>query len=379
VHIAFTRMPEVTLELSGAIFALILNMDSEHFHQQILEHLGNAVLLFDCHKQLRYLNPAGEMLLAISAQKALGMEAEAILNARHGKFSTDLKDTITSGAPRVERNMSLVTGGHSITVHCTMTPMFEGEHVCSVIVQIEEVEHFQQLSRDERWLAQQNAVHQLLRGLAHEIKNPLGGLRGAAQLLSSELHDPELLEYTSVIIAEADRLRALIDRLLAPDQPPRKSKLNIHLVLERVRQVLEAEYPHLRFLCDYDPSLPPLYGDHDQLIQAFLNITRNAAQALEGNGEITLRTRIERRVTIRQRSYRLVLRIDVIDKGPGIPEELLEQIFYPMVTDRAEGTGLGLSIAQTLISRHSGMIECQSQPGQTCFTIYLPLESTDAP
>ncbi len=353
-------------------------MNSEQFHQQILEHLSHAVLVFGRDKRLRYLNPAGEMMLAISAPKALGMEAAALMHG-NGKFAADLETTFATGAPRVERNLALPAGGRTVSVHCSLTPMLEGEHVCAVIVQIEEVEHYQHLSRDEQWLARQNAVHQLLRGLAHEIKNPLGGLRGAAQLLSSELHDPELLEYTSVIIAEADRLRALIDRLLAPDQPPRKSELNIHEVLERVRQVLEAEYPGLAFQCDYDPSLPPLHGDPDQLIQAFLNVARNAAQAMEGEGEITLRTRIQRRVTIHQRLHRLVLRIDIIDQGPGIPEKLLDQIFYPMITGRAEGTGLGLTIAQTLVSRHGGMIEHQSEPGQTCFSIYLPLEKNDAP
>jgi len=354
-------------------------MDTEHFHRQILEHLGNAVLVFDNNLLLRYLNPAGEMLLAISTQKALGMNAETLFQAQSSRFSSHLEHIIATGAPRVERNVQLTTGGRTVTAHCTMTPVLEGEHVCSVIAQIEELEHYQQVYRDEQWLAQQNAVHQLVRGLAHEIKNPLGGLRGAAQLLRSELDDPELLEYTSVIISEADRLRSLIDRLLAPDHPPRKSELNIHEVLERVRQVLKAEYPRLDFRCDYDPSLPAMHGDTDQLIQAFLNIVRNAAQALGGKGEITLRTRIHRRVTIRQSHHRLVLRIDVLDKGPGIPAELLEQIFYPMVTGRADGTGLGLSIAQTLISRHGGLIECHSKPGHTCFSTYLPLENADVP
>ncbi|MBN2700917.1 MAG: PAS domain-containing sensor histidine kinase, partial [Methylothermaceae bacterium] len=229
-----------------------------------------------------------------------------------------------------------------------------------------------------RWLAQQNVVHQLLRGLAHEIKTPLGGLRGAAQLLATELTDPALSEYTDVIIAEADRLKALIDRLLAPNQPPRMIELNIHQILERVSQVLAAEYPTLAFRRDYDPSLPPIHGDPDQLIQAFLNIARNAAQALEGDGEITLRTRIKRRVTIRQQHHRQAVRIDIIDAGPGIAPELLDQIFYPMITSRPDGTGLGLSIAQTLVTRHGGMIECQSQPGRTCFSIYLPLENRHA-
>ncbi|WP_022949672.1 nitrogen regulation protein NR(II) [Methylohalobius crimeensis] len=355
-----------------------IHREDEPLHQRILEHLGNAVLLFDRTQHLRYLNPAGEMLLAISARQSLGLPASALFGPQGEKFAGDLAHTIRSGSPRVERNLPLHLPGRILPVHCAMTPLFQDEQVDAVVMEIEDVERYQQLSRDERWLAQQNVVHQLLRGLAHEIKNPLGGLRGAAQLLATEVTDPALSEYTDVIIAEADRLKALIDRLLAPNQPPRMIELNIHQILERVSQVLAAEYPTLAFRRDYDPSLPPIHGDPDQLIQAFLNIARNAAQALEGDGEITLRTRIKRRVTIRQQHHRQAVRIDIIDAGPGIAPELLDQIFYPMITSRPDGTGLGLSIAQTLVTRHGGMIECQSQPGRTCFSIYLPLENRHA-
>lgn len=351
----------------------------ERFHQRILEHLGNGILLFDRNQQLRYLNPAGEMLLATSAHKALNQQAKDLFSSVGEKIATDLQQTISSGAPRVERHLLLHQGNRTMLVHCAMTPLLEGEKVEAVILEIEPVENYYQLSRDAQLQAQQEAINQLLRGLAHEIKNPLGGLRGAAQLLASELSDSELREYTAVIINEADRLRTLIDRMVAPDQPLRLSQINIHQVLEHVRQLLLAEYPKLAIHRDYDPSLPSIHGDPDQLIQAFLNISRNAAQALKGEGKITLRSRIQRRVTIRQHLHRLVLRIDIIDQGPGIPPQLLEQIFYPMVTGRADGTGLGLSIAQTLICRHGGLIECSSRPGHTCFSVYLPPENPDGP
>ena len=352
-------------------------MSEETFHQRILDHLGSAVLVFDLEKQLIFINPAGEMLFEISARQAHKIRAQHLFSQQGEKICQDLERTIKSGVTLVERYLPLNFTDRERIVHCTMTPLFKDEQVNSVVMEVEDNPHYQQLSRDEHWLTQQNAVQQLLRGLAHEIKNPLGGLRGAAQLLRAELGSRELKEYTDIIISEADRLQTLIDRLLVPHQAPQKAKLNIHQILERVRQLLEAEFPKLTFCCDYDPSLPPVLGDRDQLIQATLNIVRNAAQALKGEGEITLRTRIHRQLTIRQTFHRLVLRIDVIDQGPGIDAELKEQIFYPLVTGRAEGTGLGLSIAQSLISRHDGLIECQCESGQTVFSIYLPVESAD--
>lgn len=227
-------------------------------------------------------------------------------------------------------------------------------------------------------MAHQEASRELIRGLAHEIKNPLGGLRGAAQLLEGELANPEHREYTQVIIREADRLQNLVNRLLGPNRPPDKCALNIHEVVEHVRQLVTAELPpHLHILRDYDPSIPSVHGDREQLIQVLLNIVRNGMQALQsrdGRGFITLRTRTQRQVTIGAVRHRLAIRIDIEDDGPGVPAEMIDRIFYPMVTSRPEGSGLGLPIAHYLVRRHDGMIECRSQPGETVFSIYLPLE-----
>jgi two-component system nitrogen regulation sensor histidine kinase GlnL len=218
----------------------------------------------------------------------------------------------------------------------------------------------------------------LIRNLAHEIKNPLGGLRGSAQLLERELDRPELREYTQVIIKEADRLQALMDRLLTPHRAPRLAPLGIHEVLERVRSLVLAEFSRgVAIVRDYDPSLPDLVGDKEQLIQALLNVVRNAAQALTAipgtGGTITLRTRALRQVTLLRQRHKLALELQVIDDGPGVPEDIREKIFNPLVSGRDGGSGLGLSLAQTFIHYHRGVIECDSRPGRTVFRIVLPL------
>ena len=222
----------------------------------------------------------------------------------------------------------------------------------------------------------------LVRGLAHEIKNPLGGIRGAAQLLARELPNTDLQDYTDVIIQEADRLRNLVDRMLGPYRPPQLTSINIHEITERVCNLIEAETQgDLQILRDYDPSIPDLMGDREQLIQAVLNIVRNAMQALlagppSQHGQITLRTRTLRQFTIGQRRHRLVCRLEIFDNGPSIAPGILDSIFYPMVSGRADGTGLGLSITQNIITRHHGLIECESVPGCTVFTLFLPLDFT---
>ena len=248
-------------------------------------------------------------------------------------------------------------------------------------MEIEPRDRLLRISREEEMLAQQETTRVLVRGMAHEIKNPLGGIRGAAQLLERELPDPELKDYTQVIIEEADRLRTLVDRMLGPNTAPRLSPTNIHEVLERVRTLLDAESKGtVTFSRDYDPSLPEFLGDKEQLIQALLNIARNAMEALEAHldqqatPEIIFRTRALRQFTIGHKRHRLVCRIDIIDNGPGIPPELLQNVFYPMISGRADGTGLGLSIAQSIIGQHRGLIECDSEPGQTDFIIFIPLE-----
>jgi len=203
-------------------------------------------------------------------------------------------------------------------------------------------------------------------------------LRGAAQLLDAELTDPDLKEYTQIIIAESDRLQGLMDKMLGPNMRPNKTLLNIHEVLERVRQLVNAETSdQVTITRDFDPSIPFINADKNQLIQATLNIVRNAIQALEQQGNIILHTRIQRQMTIRRKLYKLTIRIDIIDNGPGITPDMIGQIFYPMITGRANGTGLGLSIAQSLINLHNGTVECESEPGRTVFSIFLPLENAN--
>ena len=233
-------------------------------------------------------------------------------------------------------------------------------------------------NRDDRSRSSFKTTRELIRGLAHEVKNPLGGLRGAAQLLERELDSADLKEYTQIIIEEADRLSGLVDRLLGPNQEPRVGSFNIHRILEHVVRLVEAESPGLTLERDYDPSLPELFGDEDQIIQAILNMVRNAAQSLDEAGTntptITLKTRVVRTFTINAVKHRMVARIDIIDNGPGIEDSMIDEIFYPMITTRADGSGLGLAITQSVIGQHGGVIECASHPGHTCFSVFLPLE-----
>ena len=268
--------------------------------------------------------------------------------------------------------------GKSVLADVTVSPLTEPQLEDGLLLELAHTERHRRIAREEHLLAQQQLTRTVVRGLAHEIKNPLGGLRGAAQLLARELNDESLKEYTEVIIGEADRLQKLLDRLQGPGGVPHNCWINIHQVLERVRTLVQAEASNgPELIADYDPSIPEIHADADQLIQAVLNIVRNATQALDGHGRIILRSRTERKFTIGHQRHKLVARIDIIDNGPGVPPELLDKIFYPMVTSHAQGTGLGLSIAQSLVNQHGGLIECSSQPGETIFTILLPLESHD--
>jgi len=292
-------------------------------------------------------------------------------------FLHTLLECLDSGQTITERELSLaIIDGRRVTVDCTATPLAEQGR--GLLVEMQQLDRHLRIAREEHLLSQQQATSALLRGLAHEIRNPLGGLRGAAQLLERELDNDDLKEYTQIIISEADRLEGLLNRMLGPRGGRTKQSVNIHEVLERVRILVQAEVTKgIRILTNYDPSIPDLQADPDQLIQALLNIVRNAAQALEDSGKITLQTRIERQFTIGNYRHRLVVRIDIIDNGPGIPAAMIEQIFYPMVTGRQDGSGLGLSIAQSLINQHGGLVECTSEPGHTEFTVRLPLESAN--
>lgn len=340
----------------------------------ILENLADIVLFFDADLRLTYINHSGEMLLAGSARHFLGAHINEILRPRETTVEHDLLQAMETGVAISQKDMVIDRAEDTVTVNFFATPILEGAVPSSVLVEMQQVDRQLKISREEQLVAQQNASRLLLRGLAHEIKNPLGGLRGAAQLLDQEL-DEEFREYTRIIIDESDRLQSLMDRMLGPNKPTKKVALNIHKILERVRQLVSVETPDgVTVVRDYDPSIPELLADQDQLIQAILNVVRNASQAVGGRGKITLSTRIHRQVTIGCQRNKMAIRIDIIDSGPGIKPEILEQIFYPMVTSRANGTGLGLSIAQSLINQHGGLIECASSPGHTVFSIYLPLE-----
>jgi two-component system nitrogen regulation sensor histidine kinase GlnL len=344
--------------------------------ERLLDNLSTALLVFDDHFLLRYLNPAGEVLLATSASHAYGKSIRELI--KNADIVTEhLSGAMGSGYVINQRNCLLeLPDLRTVIVNCTHSPITLPGQRNGVMLELRKVDHHLRIEQEEQLITQQEATHALLRGLAHEIKNPLGGLRGAAQLLEREITDPALKEYTQIIIGEADRLQNLMDRMLGPNDIPRMQSTNIHVILERVRDLVRVEADGgLTIHQDYDPSLPELQADPDLLLQALLNIVRNAAQVLEGTGEIILRTRVKRQFNIGNRLHRLVAFIQVIDNGPGIDEELREKIFYPLITTRDEGTGLGLSIAQSLISRHQGLIECSSKPGETVFTILLPLDS----
>jgi two-component system nitrogen regulation sensor histidine kinase GlnL len=267
--------------------------------------------------------------------------------------------------------------GDPLPVHVIVNQMDRGP---DVIVEMVEIEQQTRQDREERLQDQVQANKELIRNLAHEIKNPLGGIRGAAQLLGMEVEDKALAEYTQVIIAEADRLQALVDRLLAPHRlPHRVGDVNIHEVCERVRALIVAEFPRgLAVQRDYDVSIPEFRGDREQLIQAVLNVARNAAQALSdriaaGDARMTLRTRVARQVTIGKQRWRLALELQVEDNGPGVARALRDRIFYPLVSGREGGSGLGLTLAQTFVQQHQGTLEYDSEPGKTVFKIVIPL------
>jgi len=347
--------------------------------KHLMEQINTAILSFDDQLRLKYINSAGEMLLASSMRSILGQKTEQLFPLSP-KFTQSLHNSMNSGRPYTEGELHLnLPNMRAITVNCTVTPLDNNSPQGSgLILEMARVDRQLRIAREENLLAQNHTTKTLIRVMAHEIKNPLGGIRGAAQLLERELPNENLKEYTQVIIDEADRLRNLLNRMLGSNTPPQKSMTNIHAVLERVRTLVKAEAPdNITFIRDYDPSIPEVYADPDQLIQAILNIVRNAVQAISANndrGTIKLRSRSESQVTLGPQHHRLVIRLEIIDDGPGIPKDIHETIFYPMVTGRHDGTGLGLPIAQTLINQHDGLIECDRQDDHTIFTLFLPLE-----
>ncbi len=358
-----------------------------NIHEKILENLANSVILLDDSMTVIYLNLAAEMLLEISEKRLKNTSVQELFVDSKQALAA-MKESLQSGNPYTKREATLhLHSANNIQVDYTVTPFQDGNSV-KLLMELVARDRLIRINREKEMLAQRETSRILARGLAHEIKNPLGGIRGAAQLLDQELPDPSLQEYTRIIIEESDRLRNLVDRMLGPNNLAQPKPTNVHEVLERVLNLIDAEAQgRIRFIRDYDPSIPEFAGDKEKLIQAFLNIVRNAMQALLSDtstsrstqtvSSITIQTRTIRQFTLGHQHYRLVCCIKIVDNGPGIPNEMRYTLFYPMVSGRPEGTGLGLSITQSIIGQHGGLVECESEPGKTTFNIYIPLEKTD--
>ncbi|MCW8932316.1 MAG: nitrogen regulation protein NR(II) [Gammaproteobacteria bacterium] len=356
--------------------------------ENILDNLNTAVVLLDGQLNVLCINPSAEMLLGVSSNKITSKPISQFLI--DDLLIAAIHETLNSNHPFTQRERRVQINERKVTVDISVQPIpFEGsgKRERRLLIEFSCLDRHLRISREENLLAQHETIRALLRSMAHEVKNPLGGIRGAAQLLERELKNPDLAEYTQVIIDEADRLKKLVNRMLGPNSRPNQMLVNIHSVSERVRSLLKADKTRdVKIYFDYDPSIPEITFDPEHLIQSVLNIVRNAAQALseqeteshQESGEpkeksITIKTRVMRHFNIGQKRYKLVAKMDIIDNGPGISEEMQERIFMPLITGRAEGTGLGLSIAQSLVNQNGGLIECHSKPGKTVFSLLLPI------
>lgn len=347
---------------------------------ELLDGMVTSIFLLDHDLNVTYLNAAAQTLLGVGLNQAL---ARSIVDLTRGAESLlPMFERVRQGGDGVvQRELAWpAPGGVDRILDCAVTQVIMGDKN-RLLLEIEDITQHRRLTRENALLAQLGGSRLMVRQLAHEIKNPLGGLRGAAQLLERELLDPALREYTRVIISEADRLTNLLDSMLGPGRPPSKQLVNVHELLERVYHLLRSEAPPGVVIDrDYDPSLPPLTLDPNHIIQAMLNLGRNAIQALAAAAmneapRLILRTRAASNVSVGAHRHRLVASIQFEDNGPGVLNEIRETIFYPLVSGRADGTGLGLGIAQDLVSRHGGLIEFDSAPGRTIFVISLPMDS----
>jgi len=351
---------------------------SENHRFHAFDWLATPIAVLESNGTVVFVNAELEDVIG---QSRRSLEGESFLN-----FFSDPQPLLhaLSGAKanefaalRYDAELLRINPEESLPVHVIVAQSDQSEEV---IIELLPIQQQTRQDREERLIDQAQANKELIRNLAHEIKNPLGGIRGAAQLLEMEMESKELTEYTQVIIREADRLQTLVDRLLAPHRRPHMvGDVNIHEVCERVRSLIVAEFPRgLRVMRDYDTSIPEFRGDREQLIQAVLNIAHNAALALsdrviEGDAQLTFKTRITRQVTFGKQRYRLALELHVIDNGPGVPDSIKDRIFFPLISGREGGSGLGLTLAQTFVQQHHGMIECESAPGRTDFKILIPL------
>jgi two-component system nitrogen regulation sensor histidine kinase GlnL len=341
--------------------------------RSILDSLNSGVILLDDNLLIVDINPAAENILGISRARARSQSLLQLVDDE--PELREIFARVPATGDHYANEMRLApTEVHADEriVDCRVSPI--SIENATLLVEITDVTRRNQISRENALLIQHGAGRQMIRQLAHEIKNPLGGIRGAAQLLARQLDEGELHEYTDVVISETDRLAGLVDTLLGPGGPPKKKPANVHELLEYVVRIIEAEdNRQLSIRRDYDPGLPDIDLDRDQMVQAFLNLVRNAVAALDGHGSITLRSRAVTNFTIGATRHRVIASIEIEDDGPGIPPDLQDSVFYPLVTSRPEGTGLGLPAAQELISRHGGLIEFESRPGRTVFLVRIPL------
>jgi two-component system nitrogen regulation sensor histidine kinase GlnL len=348
---------------------------------EVFDLLATSILLLDGQGRIEYANAASEDLFGRSRRQLCGHMAATLFDN-----AVDIQDSIDRGAARkfadVRQSSTLRRAAEGVEVSVTTVAVLN--QPWPVLIETREIETRLLADRNRRLVEEIETHRELLRNLAHEVKNPLGGLRGAAQLLEAELPDAALTEYTQVIISEADRLQVLVDRLIGPQRVPLNARpVNIHEVCERVCALIQAEFRDgVTLIRDYDASMPDLKGDSARLMQAVLNVARNAAQELAVRapaadlppGQLTLRTRVARRVMLAHRQHRLALVLAIIDNGPGVPENIRDRLFHPLVTGRAGGTGLGLSLAQDFVQQHGGIIEFDSRPGYTEFRLVLPME-----
>ncbi|WP_286739763.1 MULTISPECIES: nitrogen regulation protein NR(II) [Acinetobacter] len=364
-------------------------MDQPHSidYRLLVDNLTTAIMLVDSQLNIYYLNTACEAMFDVSLLRASGTPVLNILQAPTDEFNTEesLYNTLHTGQPYTRREATIIVNFKDIHVDYTVSLLNAGKpNHPLLLIELNQRDRMLKISREENYIQQHQVARQLIRGVAHEIKNPLGGIRGATQLLARSLEDPKYKEFTDIIISEVDRLRNLADSMLGSRQLPSYEMVNVHEPLERVRSlIVNQTKKKIKITRDYDLSLPEVLADRDQLIQVMLNICVNAVQAMTENKdffiehqpELNLRTRIQRLYTISGVIHRSVVRIDIEDNGPGVPDDIIEAVFYPLVTSRAKGTGLGLSIAQNIMHQHNGMIECQSVPGKTVFSLFLPWES----
>ncbi|MEH6443622.1 MAG: nitrogen regulation protein NR(II) [Oceanospirillaceae bacterium] len=346
-------------------------------YTSIFSNLTTSIVVLDARLHAIFMNSSAEVLIGVSASRLAKkpMLKWLMLNVKEQAL---LNNALLENHPYTIREASIITiKGQELIIDYSVSPIELSGKSC-LLLEIQGRDRLLRIEKEEELIERHATTRNLVRGMAHEVKNPLSGIRGAAQLLERQLANKGLQEYTQVIIDEADRLRDLVDKLLGPRTLPELAAINVHSVLERVHLLAAAALKgDIELVRDYDPSIPELHADRSQLIQAVLNVLLNAVQSLHENPvdqpKITIRTRTKRQVTLGAAKHKLVCLIEVTDNGIGIDQELKKSMFFPMISGRADGSGLGLSIAQSIVNQHGGLIECRSECRQTVFSLWLPL------